>query len=430
MIMRDDFKSLVLLGVILIAFQEAIASATTLNHNDDNRPLRSLDASICGTPEQNEEKADASDDVVRKWRQTGDARRLEVVPIIIPMFFHIINYDSTIILSTTDVQNQLDVLNEAFLPYFSFEQIDTQYTQNAEWFYEKKYDNDMKKELRQGGCNTLNVYVNSGVGYLGYARFPDDCDDNLEEDGVVLNYGTVPDGEIEGYNYGHTLTHEVGHWLGLYHTFHGGCKGKGDHVDDTPAHTVNDSCHDTMQDTCEKKAGLDPLSNFMNYTPDECMNTFTAGQFERMISHWKEYRSAVVEPTPSPTVLVPCKKGQFTFTADIHTDNYGADTKFRFQHRKNKKKGWKNVIVINNFENNANVKLRKCVSRKHCYRYKVTDQYGDGMCCEQGDGEFTVKLDEKTVTSQFLNGKKDVGRIGKKCANNNNKKNQNKGKHS
>lgn len=153
----------------------------------------------------------------------------------------------------------------------------------------------MKRTLRQGGPDALNLYSTTAGDYLGWAYLPSIVTKPGQEhlDGVVVDWESIPGASdrYEGrFDEGKTATHEVGHWLNLEHTFYGGCNAKGDFVDDTPAQKVPTSGCPEGKDTC-RAPGLDPIHNYMDYSDDPCYSEFTPGQSQRMGDAWLFYRA-------------------------------------------------------------------------------------------------------------------------------------------
>mgnify|MGYP002064433452 CR=1 FL=1 len=160
----------------------------------------------------------------------------------------------------------------------------------------------MKQALAIDPATTLNFYLcDIGGGLLGYATFPDMYAEDSFMHGVVCLFATVPGGAAAPYNEGDTGTHEVGHFLGLYHTFQGGCAAPGDYVDDTAPEASPAYGCPSGRDTCAG-GGPDPIANFVDYTDGFCMDNVTAGQSTRMSQQMALYRPTMYGGTASGPV--------------------------------------------------------------------------------------------------------------------------------
>jgi hypothetical protein len=228
------------------------------------------------------------------------ASRLTSVPDVseartVPVWFHVIRSSSGAgDVSDAKIGSQMTVLNNAFAGTgISFSLAGVDRTNNDSWYAmaTTTAETQAKNALRQGGKETLNIYTaNIAGGLLGWATFPSSYAQNPKMDGVVLLNESVPGGTAAPYNLGDTGTHEVGHWMGLYHTFQGGCNGNGDLVSDTPPEKSAAFGCPQGRDSCQSKAGVDPITNFMDYTDDACMNTFSSGQIVRMQQQVATYK--------------------------------------------------------------------------------------------------------------------------------------------
>ncbi|MBV2366668.1 zinc metalloprotease [Streptomonospora nanhaiensis] len=218
----------------------------------------------------------------------------------VPLVVHVVHAeDGTGNVGDGTVERQVNVLNKAFSggfagadTGFSFDLRDITRTADDAWFADfTSHAEEAKERLRRGGPETLNLYlVNMGEGVLGQATFPQEYESAPANDGVVVDYRTVPGGSRQNYNLGYTAVHETGHWLGLFHTFQNGCERPGDYVDDTPYQREQSSGCPEDSDTCPQR-GADPVHNFMDYSDDPCLNNFTRGQARRMAEHWEAFRS-------------------------------------------------------------------------------------------------------------------------------------------
>ncbi|TAE49803.1 MAG: PKD domain-containing protein, partial [Bacteroidetes bacterium] len=193
-------------------------------------------------------------------------------------------------------------------------------------FSERFVNETIKRQTGWDPNKYMNIWVcNLAGGILGFAQFP--MSSGLSgipasstlatTDGVVISYnafGTV--GTVaEPFHKGRTATHEIGHWLGLRHTW-GDADCAEDYCDDTPR-------TDGPSQACpDGKLGCDGanamIQNYMDYTDDACMNLFTLNQKQRMI--------AVLENSPrrrslldSPVCQTVAEAPAPAFTSDVTT---------------------------------------------------------------------------------------------------------------
>ena len=319
--------ALALVGAALTATPSASASTLVGDGADDCTPQAASAARVAeGTSIGSDpnslsgrqvaaREAALSEQLAKQGLSRSSQPRLDDGSQKIPTYVHVIRKrDGTGNTTNHSVKRQLRVLNRSFRGDTSTQSINTPFrfrlksidrTNNTDWFRwsidPDTADGDdgaeAKPALHQGGFRALNLYVaNLKGGVLGYATFPTGKDSKLPLDGIVLTKESLPGGNAAPYNRGDTGTHEVGHWLNLFHTFQGGCDDPGDMVEDTPRQFAGQNvfvCDETLN-TCGNNDGSealrDPVHNFMNYTDDECLDRFTFGQEERMEMAWLAYR--------------------------------------------------------------------------------------------------------------------------------------------
>lgn len=248
---------------------------------------------------------------------------------IIPVVFHVLHQNGSENISKAQIQDAIRALNEDFNltnpDAGNLRSIFTSVQANAEVEFRlankdpqgnctdgivrvySQYtvdgdDDDIKAASHWPNTKYLNISVvksiqsdEPGFVTLGYAYLPNVVNWGPEIDGIVIRSDRV--GTIGTSNgTGRTLTHEVGHYLGLSHTFDGGCSGSGDGVSDTPkAAEANFGCDFTTNScTNENPDRPDMIENYMDYSNDNCQVTFTNGQKNVITNTFSQYRSTLI----------------------------------------------------------------------------------------------------------------------------------------
>jgi len=262
----------------------------------------------CGTDESGPKVRIAKAQVDR-WL----AQNMIVAGGQIPVYFHVIYSGSEGNVPESQLDAQIQVLNRnyagkdyngvtvpgAAATGYTFTKAGVSRTSNRKWFTMTpgaRSESQAKAALSINPAGTLNIYIcKPGQNLLGWAVFPWTAQAGTNQDGVVIHYGSLPGGYLSPYNLGGTASHEIGHYLGLYHTFQGGCdtgtcSATGDLVCDTPAEATATSGCPGGKDTCPA-TGVDPIQNYMDYSTDICYSNFTTGQDTRMNQIVTGYRA-------------------------------------------------------------------------------------------------------------------------------------------
>lgn len=259
---------------------------------------------------------------------------LQDTNLVVPVVFHnIVRTDNVGFLSDEQILSQIEVLNEDFgklegTPgdggpqsndvHLRFVLAGINRVQNDNWFdYPETYELDYKSALAWDSSEYLNVYT---VGFadgdeplLGWAYFPQGAAGQDSTDGVVLLYDTVGrDAPNAPFNQGRTATHEVGHYLGLLHTFDpndndglsGTCENgwdRGDLIQDTPEEAEPTFGCPAQYQSCglDVPSTMGNVHNYMDYTNDACMYYFTIQQANRAVCSLVNYRPSLYRDVPA-----------------------------------------------------------------------------------------------------------------------------------
>jgi hypothetical protein len=247
----------------------------------------------------------ALEEVQQRIASLLGAHRVQCGGGTIMVAVHVIESGANGFIAPSRVDAQIAVLNADYAPWgYRFVLSALDYTNNPAWYNNNSdaVESAMTTALSIDPAHTLNIYTGILYGgtYLGYAYFPDAFPENDKRHGIYLDYQTFPGFGFVPYDLGRTATHEIGHYLGLYHTFEGGCSPPNDYVADTPEEFgPNFGCPIGM-DSCPSDPGLDPIHNYMDYTDDACYSEFSSGQADRMCAIIATYRPSLLGSGPTP----------------------------------------------------------------------------------------------------------------------------------
>ncbi len=406
-------------------------------------------------------KMDRIEDHTRQFIMNQENRSSAPV-ITIPVVVHVVWNTAAENISDAQILSQIEVLNEDFRRQNS--DADNVWSQAADTEIEfclanvdpngnattgitrtqtsntSFSTNDNVKFTSSGGKDAWpsSSYMNMWIcdisgGIIGYAQFPGGP---ASTDGVVVDYTTT--GNIgtatAPFDLGRTATHEVGHYLNLRHIWGDGGCGASDLVADTPdSDGPNTGCN-TSTVSC---GTTDMVQNYMDYTDDDCMNLFTAGQTSRMRALFNSggFRASLLnstacgtpaEPTcddgiqnqgetgvdcggPCPGICPTCDDGILNngetevdcggpncpvcpctgedVTLTILLDNYPEETSWSITDA-----GGGTVANGGTYgsQPDGSTIVESICLNDGCYTFTINDSFGDGLCCGFGIGNYSL----------------------------------------
>ncbi|MBI5710928.1 MAG: T9SS type A sorting domain-containing protein [Candidatus Eisenbacteria bacterium] len=298
---------------MLLACAAAFAARPPIDYPEGpGGPFGDVELSRCATPEPTVAEMNRVQAALKRY---VDELGVQAVGGQIKVAFHVIYSGTTGNIPQSQIDAQIAELNKAYAGYYGG--VNTGYTfvlasvdrkNSSSWFKMTPgsgAEKNAKNALAIDPAHRLNLYTcKPGQNLLGWAYFPWSYAESNKMHGVVFHYGSVPGGYLSPYNLGGTADHEVGHYLGLYHTFQGGCTDPNDYVSDTPQEGTSTAGCPTNKDTCPA-AGADPVHNYMDYSDDVCYTQFTAGQDARMDQMVPTYRPSLLNAAVAQQISGP-----------------------------------------------------------------------------------------------------------------------------
>lgn len=388
-----------------------------------------LEQQIQADPERLD-RMDQLEAFTRNFRAEAGNKALTTIPVV----FHIVYNNSTENISLAQIQSQLDVLNEDFRRLnsdadnawpglgadteieFCLATVDPNGNPTTGVIRQSTSrtsfgtSGDPVKFASSGGSNAWPAadYMNFWVcdlsgGLLGYAQFPGGP---ASTDGVVCDYAYVgtTGTATAPFDLGRTATHEVGHYLNLRHIWGDGGCGASDFVADTPDSDASNGGCAIGHVSC---GTTDMVQNYMDYSDDACMNLFTNDQKTRMKATLASSRASLANSNGCGTAATPtcsdgiqngnetgvdcggscapcssgCNDNEVTFT--LVTDNYGSETTWSVT-------GSGGTVASGGpYANNTTITETFCLP-DGCYDFTINDSYGDGICCQYGNGSYSL----------------------------------------